>query len=62
MGLCLLFFQTSEYMKIKRLTDMKEFFTKSGVKWPELEWINVDGILHDSTLPEVPAGCRAHRV
>lgn len=44
-----------EYMKIKRLTDMKEFFTKSGVKWPELEWINVDSILHDSTLPEVPA-------
>ena len=45
----------SEYMKIKKLTDMKAFFSRSGVEWPDLEWVNTDGLLSVKDLPEVPA-------
>ena len=42
-------------MKVKKLTDMKAFFTRSGVQWPELEWVNTDELLSVKGLPEVPA-------
>lgn len=38
------------------MTDMKSFFTRTGVEWPDLEWINTDSIVHDKNLPEVPDG------
>ena len=50
------FIHCSEYMKIKRVTDMKALFTASGVEWPDLEWINLSSILETSSLPDVPSG------
>lgn len=44
----------SDYMKVKKLTDMKAFFSRSGVQWPELEWINTDSLLSTNELPAVP--------
>lgn len=54
--LSLFFIHCSEYMKIKRVTDMKALFTASGVQWPDLEWINLSSILETSSLPDVPSG------
>ena len=42
-------------MKVKKLTDMKAFFSRSGVEWPDLEWVNTDGLISVKDLPEVPA-------
>lgn len=46
----------SEYMKVKKLTNMKSFFTRSGVEWPDMKWINTDSILQEKNLPAVPEG------
>ena len=48
-------FKRSDYMKVKKLTDMKAFFSRSGVQWPDLEWVNTDELLSVKDLPEVPA-------
>lgn len=45
-----------DYQKVKRLTDMKAFFSRTGVEWPEMEWVNTDSIIRDKNLPEVPEG------
>ena len=45
-----------DFMKMKKLTSMKNFFSLNGVHWPDLEWINTDSILHSTPLAEVPEG------
>ena len=45
-----------DFIKMKKLTSMKNFFSMNGVHWPDLEWINTDSILQKTTLPEVPEG------
>lgn len=50
-------FSSSSYLHMKKLTDLKSFFSRSGVNWPDLEWINTDSITVIKDLTEVPEGC-----
>lgn len=38
------------------LLNMKSFFSRNGVQWPELQWINTDSLITPSDLPAVPEG------
>lgn len=38
------------------LLNMKSFFSRNGVQWPELQWINTDSLIIPSDLPLVPEG------
>jgi singapore isolate B (sub-type 7) whole genome shotgun sequence assembly, scaffold_1 len=44
------------YIHAKMLLNMKSFFSRNGVQWPELQWINTDSLIIPSDLPLVPEG------
>lgn len=38
------------------MLNMKAFFSRNGVQWPELQWINTDPLITSNGLPTVPEG------
>lgn len=52
---CLL--PSRSYIHAKMLLNMKSFFSRSGVHWPELQWISTDSLITPNDLPTVPEGC-----
>ena len=43
-------------MNVKKMTNMKNLFSRSSLQWPDLEWINTDSLIKDKTQITVPEG------